>query len=135
MQSTEQCNQVPIYFIVTSASLTAHNIRLILRFVIVYVYLVSLRSPSSVITRPTMKAGFRNTQWDPIILVSQIAAMQSLLYVSLGAIMFVMDCLAGANHTLDHLFQYHVCGCIDGRQANAHKAITAVLCLADRKSM
>lgn len=55
-----------------------------------------------------MKTGFRNTQWDPIILVSQIVAMQSLLYVSLGAIMYLMDLLAGANHTLDHLFQYHV---------------------------
>lgn len=55
-----------------------------------------------------MKAGFRNTQWDPVILVSQIVAMQSLLYVSLGALLFVMDCVAGANHTLDHIFQYHV---------------------------
>lgn len=55
-----------------------------------------------------MKSGFRNTQWDPIILISQILAMQSLLYVSLGGIMFLMDIIAGANHTLDHLFQYHV---------------------------
>lgn len=55
-----------------------------------------------------MKAGFRNTQWDPIILSSQIVAMQSLLYVSLGAVMFIMDLLGGANHTLDHIFQYHV---------------------------
>lgn len=55
-----------------------------------------------------MKAGFRNTQWDPIMLISQIVAMQSLLYVSLGAVMFLMDLLAGANHTLDHIFQYHV---------------------------
>lgn len=59
-----------------------------------------------------MKAGFRNTQWDPIILFSQIVAMQSLLYTSLGAIMYVMDLLAGANHTLDHLFQYHVRSCL-----------------------
>lgn len=59
-------------------------------------------------TQAKMKAGFRNTQWDPIILISQIVATQSLLYVSLGAVMFVMDVLAGANHTLDHLFQYHV---------------------------
>lgn len=55
-----------------------------------------------------MKAGFRNTQWDPIILFAQIVAMQCLLYSSLGAIMFIMDLMAGANHTLDHLFQYHV---------------------------
>lgn len=51
---------------------------------------------------------FRNTQWDPILLLTQIVAMQCLLYVSLGAFMFLMDVLADANHTLDHLFQYHV---------------------------
>ncbi|KAJ6635501.1 Protein SYS1 like [Pseudolycoriella hygida] len=54
-----------------------------------------------------MKSGFRNTQWDPIILISQIIAMQCLLYVSLGFLMFLMDEIGGANHTLDHLFQYH----------------------------
>lgn len=58
-----------------------------------------------------MKPGFRSTQWDPLIIISQIVAMQSILYVSLGIIMFLMDLLAGANHTLDHIFQYHVCKC------------------------
>lgn len=51
---------------------------------------------------------FRNTKWDPILLITQIVAMQSLLYASLGALMWLMDFLGGANHTLDHLFQYHV---------------------------
>lgn len=56
-----------------------------------------------------MKAGsFRTTQWDPILLILQIVAIQSLMYVSLGFLMCIMDWLAGANHTLDHLFQYHV---------------------------
>lgn len=50
---------------------------------------------------------FRNTQWDPYLLVAQIVAMQALLYVSLGTVMFVMDLFAEANHTLDHLFEYH----------------------------
>ncbi|XP_059612287.1 protein SYS1 homolog [Phlebotomus argentipes] len=50
---------------------------------------------------------FRNTQWDPILLISQIVAMQAVVYTTLGMIMFFMDLLAGANHTLDHLFQYH----------------------------
>lgn len=72
-----------------------------------------------------MKAGFRNTQWDPIILFSQIIAMQSLLYTSLGAIMFIMDLMAGANHTLDHLFQYHVSIHLDiyKQLKNYHKSI------------
>lgn len=51
---------------------------------------------------------FRNTKWDPVLLITQIVAMQSLLYASLGALMWFMDLLGGANHTLDHLFQYHV---------------------------
>lgn len=51
---------------------------------------------------------FRNTQWDPYLLISQIIAMQALLYASLGTIMYMMDYFAEANHTLDHLFEYHV---------------------------
>ena len=60
---------------------------------------------------PAMKkltGTFRNTQWDPYLLVAQIVAMQALLYVSLGTIMYVMDFFAEANHTLDHIFEYHV---------------------------
>lgn len=56
----------------------------------------------------TGTGSFRNTQWDPFLLITQIIGVQSLLYVSLLVIMFLMDCLAGANHTLDHIFQYHV---------------------------
>lgn len=51
---------------------------------------------------------FRNTKWDPVLLITQITAMQCILYSSLGAIMWIMDFLSGGNHTLDHLFQYHV---------------------------
>lgn len=43
-----------------------------------------------------------------MLLIAQIIAIQSLLYVSLGFIMAIMDIFVGANHTLDHLFQYHV---------------------------
>lgn len=55
-----------------------------------------------------MKSGFRNTQWDPLLLIAQIIAVQSVLYVSLGLMMAILDVFVGANHTLDHLFQYHV---------------------------
>uniref|UniRef100_U5EWV6 Protein SYS1 homolog n=1 Tax=Corethrella appendiculata TaxID=1370023 RepID=U5EWV6_9DIPT len=47
------------------------------------------------------------TKWDPYLLILQIISMQSLLYVSLGFIMFFMDNLAETNHNLDHIFQYH----------------------------
>lgn len=60
-----------------------------------------------------MKTGFRNTQWDPLLLVAQIIAVQSILYVCLGFIMAVLDVFVGANHTLDHLFQYHVSDWLD----------------------
>lgn len=55
-----------------------------------------------------IKAGFRNTQWDPFLLCTQIIAIQTVLYVNLGAIMALMDVFVDANHTLDHIFQYHV---------------------------
>lgn len=55
-----------------------------------------------------MKSGFRNTQWDPLLLTAQIIAIQSVLYVALGFIMAFMDILVDANNSLDHLFQYHV---------------------------
>lgn len=58
-----------------------------------------------------MKSGFRNTQWDPVLLFAQIVAIQSILYVSLGCIVAIMDVFVDANHTLDHLFQYHVSAC------------------------
>lgn len=51
---------------------------------------------------------FRTSVWDPYLLVAQIVAMQALLYASLGTVMFAMDLFAEANHTLDHIFEYHV---------------------------
>lgn len=63
-----------------------------------------------------MKTGFRNTQWDPLLLIAQIIAVQSILYVCLGFLMATMDTLVGANHTLDHLFQYHVRNFYDNSQ-------------------
>lgn len=57
-----------------------------------------------------MKGGgtFRNTQWDPTLLTSQIVSMQFCVYFSLGLLVFIANKLAGDNYTLDHIFQYHV---------------------------
>ncbi|EEB12748.1 conserved hypothetical protein [Pediculus humanus corporis] len=49
---------------------------------------------------------FRNSTWDPILIMSQIVALQALFYLSLGAIVFLMDCLLGSSRSLDHLFKY-----------------------------
>lgn len=57
-----------------------------------------------------MKGGgtFRNTQWDPTLLTSQIVSMQFCVYFSLGLLVFIANKLAGDNYTLDHIFEYHV---------------------------
>lgn len=47
---------------------------------------------------------FRTTQWDPLLLISQIIAIQSLMYFSLGIFSYVLDWIADSNHSLDHLF-------------------------------
>lgn len=56
-----------------------------------------------------MKGGtFRNTQWDPTLLTSQIVSMQFCVYFTLGLLVFVANKLSGDNYSLDHLFEYHV---------------------------
>lgn len=52
---------------------------------------------------------FRATAWDPILNVSQIIALQACFYVSLAAVIAVMDLLVGSSRSLDHLFKYQVC--------------------------
>ncbi|XP_053962748.1 protein SYS1 homolog [Anastrepha obliqua] len=55
-----------------------------------------------------MKAGtFRNTQWDPMLLITQIISMQSCIYFTLGLLVFFANILAGDNYTLDNVFEYH----------------------------
>ncbi|XP_067616133.1 protein SYS1 homolog [Eurosta solidaginis] len=55
-----------------------------------------------------MKTGtFRNTQWDPLLLITQIISMQSCLYFTLGLLVFFANILAGDNYTLDNVFEYH----------------------------
>lgn len=81
-----------------------------------------------------MKTGFRNTQWDPFLLIAQIIAIQSVLYVSLGFMMAIMDVFVDANHTLDHLFQYHVRprSCVDVanfRNFDIIKIVFLLMCL------
>lgn len=55
-----------------------------------------------------LTGSFRYTQWDPCLIVSQIVAMQTLLYLSLCIIMAIMQDLTDSTRTLDHIFEYHV---------------------------
>ncbi|XP_035452209.1 protein SYS1 homolog [Spodoptera frugiperda] len=54
-----------------------------------------------------LTGSFRYTQWDPCLIVSQIVAMQSVLYCSLCLIIALMQDLTGSTRTLDHIFEYH----------------------------
>ncbi|KAL0811776.1 hypothetical protein ABMA28_009207 [Loxostege sticticalis] len=54
-----------------------------------------------------LTGSFRYTQWDPCLIVSQIVAMQTLLYLSLCIIMAIMQDLTDSTRTLDHIFEYH----------------------------
>lgn len=51
---------------------------------------------------------FRSTSWDPILNVSQIVALQACFYLSLAAIVALMNILVGSSRSLDHLFKYQV---------------------------
>jgi hypothetical protein len=51
---------------------------------------------------------FRNTTWDPLLIVSQIVALQCVMYVGLGLWTVFMDLLVGSSRSLDHLFKYQV---------------------------
>ncbi|XP_039291878.1 protein SYS1 homolog [Nilaparvata lugens] len=49
---------------------------------------------------------FRHSQWDPILIISQIVAMQSVYYVTLGLWIAAVNLLVGTSRSLDHLFKY-----------------------------
>ncbi|XP_063702403.1 protein SYS1 homolog [Culicoides brevitarsis] len=53
-----------------------------------------------------MAGKFRQTKFDPIMIISQIAAMQCLLYLSAIVLMTVIDVVSGENFVLDQLFEY-----------------------------
>lgn len=51
---------------------------------------------------------FRNTQWDPSLIIAQIISVQCIMYLSLGLIVTLLGFLSGDNRSLDHIFEYHV---------------------------
>jgi len=57
-----------------------------------------------------MSGQFRYTQWDPILIVSQIITIQTLFYTSLGILIYVSDCMTGQSPALSHLFSYQEIG-------------------------
>lgn len=56
---------------------------------VVFLLLKNVYCEIRITTAHRTMGSFRNTKWDPILLITQIVAMQSLLYASLGALMCV----------------------------------------------
>ncbi len=52
---------------------------------------------------------FRSSVWDPFLIISQIMAVQSIFYTSLGFWTFCLDWLTGTTKSLDQIFKYQVC--------------------------
>ena len=53
-------------------------------------------------------SGFRSQKWDPWLIISQIIAVQTLYYLSLGCWVFLLTLFDNQVPTLDHLFSYEV---------------------------
>lgn len=51
---------------------------------------------------------FRSTQWDPLLIIAQIIALQSVYYVCLGLWLAAVNLLVGTSRSLEHIFRYQV---------------------------
>ncbi|KAF9962921.1 hypothetical protein BGZ70_007793 [Mortierella alpina] len=51
-------------------------------------------------------SSFRATQWDPVLILSQIACLQSIWYVSVATIIYIFSGFSGADITLDAILNY-----------------------------
>ena len=55
-----------------------------------------------------MAMGFRSNIFDPILIASQIVALQSCFYVTMGLWLVLADLIAGIELSVDQLFDYRV---------------------------
>lgn len=53
-------------------------------------------------------ASFRSNVFDPVLVVSQIVAMQCCFYVSMGFWLVLANAVAGISYSVDQFFDYHV---------------------------
>ncbi|CAO3567254.1 unnamed protein product [Mortierella alpina] len=51
-------------------------------------------------------SSFRATQWDPVLILSQIVCLQSIWYVSVATIIYIVSGFSGADITLDAILNY-----------------------------
>ena len=55
-----------------------------------------------------MAGVFRSNVFDPILVVSQIVAIQCSFYGCLGLWLILANAIAGLRHSVDQFFDYHV---------------------------
>ena len=55
-----------------------------------------------------MATGFRGNIFDPVLVVTQIGAMQCCFYVTLGLWLWLAATLGDVQVSLDQMFDYHV---------------------------
>ncbi|KAJ8041552.1 Protein SYS1-like [Holothuria leucospilota] len=53
-----------------------------------------------------MTSGFRSYVWDPLLIISQIATMQSIFYLGFGVWLSLVDLVLQEPQSLDHIFSY-----------------------------
>ncbi len=63
-----------------------------------------------------MGGSFRYTVWDPWMILSQMATLQAVFYVFLGAWIFFFDSLSAVPRSLDQIFKYQVRKEDDGKK-------------------
>ncbi|KAF8979483.1 hypothetical protein BGZ46_005383 [Entomortierella lignicola] len=54
----------------------------------------------------TTNSSFRATQWDPVLILSQIVCLQAVWYISISVIVFILFRFSGADITLDAILNY-----------------------------
>jgi len=63
------------------------------------------QSPPSPQT-PTSMSQFRSDKWDPVLIVGQMAAMQSAFYLIQAVIVLLLEAVMGSDVTLGHILDY-----------------------------
>ncbi|XP_014204107.1 protein SYS1 homolog [Copidosoma floridanum] len=64
------------------------------------------RSKAKYVRMNGLTGQFRKTTWDPMLIVSQIIAVQCTMYFALGIWIATIASLLGTNESLDYAFQY-----------------------------
>lgn len=63
---------------------------------------------TSLIPNTKTEGQFRNTVWDPFLLISQIIALQCVYYLTLGLWLAFICFMIGTSRSLDHIFRFQV---------------------------